>query len=302
MMIDAGARWHIPRDMRAPRSLLLMTAFLTSVGLSAAACDDSDDGESVNGVRAGDACETFGAEEPCKDGSLMLCGKDNGGLVWTECVDPEYLCVPGDELSCGFSEPEFANWTQTCEIGNDGQPQWEEDACNTPLVLSFDGGPVEMLASSVAFDISGVGLCLDTDWPAATNPWLAIDLDHNGYIDGGHELFGSGTITAAGHHAKNGFVALAELDQNGDGKVDPADPRFDEILVWRDEDSDKQSLPWELRTLAEEGVASIELDHHVELECDERGNCGRERSRFEFVASSGERRIGEVVDIYPACR
>ena len=301
-MIETPTWWHIPRAMRRSLSLLSLSAFLTGLCFSVVACDEEEETESVDGVRAGEPCDTFGEESVCRSGGVMLCGIENNvGQVWTECVTADYECVPGDTMSCGFSDPGFENWTQNCVL-YDGQPAWNVDSCETPLVLSFDGGAVEMRASSAAFDISGAGMCLDTDWPAATNPWLAIDLDGNGYIDGGFELFGSGTITAGGGHAKNGFVALAELDDNGDGKVDPADARFDEILVWRDEDGDKQSVPWELQTLAQEGVTSIELEHEVRVECDDRGNCGRERSRFEFVGGSGELRVGEVVDVYPACR
>lgn len=289
--------------MRTPSTLLMMFAFSCGLAVSALGCD-ADRGP--GGLRAGDLCDDFGEEVECRGGGVMLCGEDtdnwqSSDLVWTECVSELYECIPGESRSCGFSEPEFKNLTMQCVTNSDGEPGWDVNACATPLALSFDGGPIQMQASSAAFDITGAGACLDTDWPAATNPWLAIDLDHNGYIDGGHELFGSGSITEEGLHAKNGFIALAELDGNGDGKLDGADPRFDEVLVWRDEDGDKQSLPWELRTLAEEGILAIELAHHVEFECDARGNCGRERSRFVFAAGTGEAQFGEVIDIYPAC-
>jgi hypothetical protein len=60
-------------------------------------------------------------------------------------------------------------------------------------------------------------------------------------------------------------------------------------------------LPHELTSLAEEGVQAIELDYHVLEQCDERGNCGRERSRFSYVGAAGKVAVGEVVDMYLAC-
>ena len=104
-----------------------------------------------------------------------------------------------------------------CELV-DGVPTMPE--CGwTPLVLNFAADqPIEMLASDAAFDIAGVGVCLDSDWPSAATPWLAVDLDRNGFIDAGHELFGSGTQLASGGRAAHGFVALAPFDDDHDGR------------------------------------------------------------------------------------
>jgi hypothetical protein len=212
-------------------------------------------------------------------------------LLWGECLHA-FACIPGEQTQCDFGD------TLTCTI-EEGVPYWPQCPF-TPLVLSFDGAPIELAASSATFDVVAAGECLDSDWPVAANPWLAIDLDKNGFIDAGHELFGSGTTLPSGERARTGFAALAALDSNLDGIIDAQDARFDELLLWRDEDADKLSMPWELSGLADEGIERIELDFTVREQCDARGNCGRERSRFEFVAA-GQRRVGELVDVYLAC-
>jgi len=239
------------------------------------------------GCELGDVRECDGGE------GTQFCDMIEGSMGWSECL-VDFACLPGDTATCSFGE------TINCLL-DEGVPVWE--VCPwTPLVLNFEvSQPIEMLASDAAFDIAGVGECLDSDWPSAATPWLAADLDRNGFIDAGNELFGSGTILASGRHAQNGFVALAPFDGNHDGRITPADPRFGELLVWRDEDADKLSLPFELTTLAEAGVQAIELDYHVLEQCDARGNCGRERSRFSYVGATGTVAVGEVVDMYLAC-
>lgn len=241
-------------------------------------------------------------EEPCVVGQLRECDDSGGtqfcdefeaGPAWGECLS-DFDCLPGDMQECVLAE------SVVCELV-DGVPTMP--MCPwTPLVLNFAAEqPIEMLASDAAFDIAGVGACLDSDWPSAATPWLAVDLDRNGFIDAGHELFGSGTQLASGGRAEHGFIALAPFDDNHDGRITPADSRFEELLVWRDEDADKLSLPHELASLREAGVLAIELDYAVRSECDARGNCGRERSRFTYVGAGGKPASGEVVDMYLAC-
>ena len=251
-----------------------------------------------------EVCAQEGAMRECDDGEgTQFCdhiGGWNEPLTWGEC-QTNFECMPGDSYECFPGDEIFAGLTANCDL-IDGVPYWNLDGCNTPLVLSFDRGPIEMISSSAAFDISGAGECVSTDWPAERNPWLVIDLDQNGYIDGGHELFGSGSVLTSGRHAQNGFLALGELDDNGDGIISVLDRRFGELQVWRDVDGDKQSTPFELSSLADEGVQQIELAYGVAEQCDERGNCGRERASFSFVGAGGQEQVGEVVDVHLSCQ
>ncbi|PCC67929.1 hypothetical protein SAMN02745121_04728 [Nannocystis exedens] len=236
-------------------------------------------------------CTTEGGEP-----GTSMCFVYEGEERWTECSVEPPACDPN------------YNWDMGC-IGEicafDGTDlylySWAEDECDTPLVLNFDGAPLRFEAAAAAsFDISGAGQCLSTDWP--TLPWLALDRDRDGAIDSGRELFGSGTVLRSGRRASHGFEALAEHDLNRDGKIDAADPVFAELVLWSDGDGDRRGELSELVPVGHVDLVAIHLDVAVRAECDDRGNCGRERARFEFKNAAGELRSGEVVDVYLACQ
>jgi len=100
----------------------------------------------------------------------------------------------------------------------------------TPLVANFDDAPVRFGALG-AFPFTP-GFPTTTAWPSVATPWLARDLDGSGCIESGAELFGSNTQLADGTAAKDGFVALRELDANHDGILDAADPAFASLVLW----------------------------------------------------------------------
>lgn len=164
--------------------------------------------------------------------------------------------------------------------------------CTTPLVLSFDGAPVRFEVRAAPFAYTP-GRALQSDWPNAVTPWLARDLNGNGAIDDGSELFGSDTRLGA-RTALNGFEALAALDANHDGVVDAKDPAFSQLLLWRDVDGDKRTSPGELQRLSTAGVTSLRTGFTVAPRCDGRGNCERERGRF--TTSTGV--VGALVDVH----
>jgi hypothetical protein len=160
--------------------------------------------------------------------------------------------------------------------------------CNTPLVVAFDGQPIELLTTPKPFAFRP-GEPVATDWPTAATPWLALDRDGDGAITSGLELFGD----AGG--AKNGFEALAALDDNRDGVIDRADAAFAQLLLWADANGDRESTPAELSPLART-VTSIPLTYEADARCT-RGNCEGERGRIEWRDANGPR-TGAVVDIY----
>ncbi|MBL9104168.1 MAG: calcium-binding protein [Myxococcales bacterium] len=298
------------------RTLRVLAA--VSVALSVVACDEKEptpdsaaelDGE---GAEAGEPAEAGPAEavacaglepEQCRtadgDPGLSYCVDADGEQVWTGCFTEGEACI-GESWSMGC----FGEYcVYDAEEDRFYMHAWQVDyECATPLVLSFDAAPVTFSAGEAspvfAFDDATAGCA--TDWPDA--PWLALDRDGDGHIAGGRELFGSGTRLAGGGTAAHGFEALAELDADGDGTISAADPRFSELVLWSDHDGDRAGTPGEQASLEGVGLVAIHLDFHRRGECDERGNCGRERAAFEFRGADGAYRVGEVVDVYLACQ
>jgi hypothetical protein len=115
----------------------------------------------------------------------------------------------------------------------------------------------------VSFDLTGSGHASTMGWTTASEGLLALDLNGNGQIDNGTELFGVGTQLANGQRAGNGYAALAQYDTNGDGKINASDAIYSKLEVWVDANHDGKSEAGELKTLAQLGITSIDLHDQV---------------------------------------
>jgi hypothetical protein len=273
----------------------MRAALLLSL-LLATACSSSSEGGAggSGGAGGGDAAE----DDQALDGEGGADGEDpndeggTGGEADSNTPDPNE-CV-GDRPTGACVYEGFGDVGYCCNFGTWG-------CCPTPLVLSFDDAPITYASHDlVAFDLTGDGVSIATDWPSSDTPWLALDRDGDGAIADGKELFGSAVRLATGRMASNGFEALAELDDNGDGRIDASDARFGDLSVWTDVDADRTTDGGEL--IAAGGgarrVVSIDLAYHVRRECDARGNCGVERAAFVWADASGREHLGEVIDVH----
>jgi hypothetical protein len=113
--------------------------------------------------------------------------------------------------------------------------------------------------------------------PNSDDAWLVLDRDGDGVINDGSEMFGNATPQpqpAAGTR-RNGFLALAQYDDDGNGTVDEKDPIFAELRLWQDADHDGVSQPSEMHALTELGVAGISLAYTEAREVDRHGNSFR---------------------------
>ncbi|MCR5234803.1 MAG: hypothetical protein K6E53_13005, partial [Lachnospiraceae bacterium] len=130
-----------------------------------------------------------------------------------------------------------------------------------PLVLDLDGDGFELLSveDGVYFDADSKGLIEKTQWIAPDDALLALDLNNDGIINDGSELFGTATAMPDGSLAKSGFEALMQYDLNGDGRIDSEDDIFSDLKVWQDKNSDGISQEDEVKALADIGVSAIEL-------------------------------------------
>ena len=110
-----------------------------------------------------------------------------------------------------------------------------------PLILNLDGKGIQTIAPSsisARFDHNADGIATATGWTAAGNGILVLDLDNNGKIDSGKEIFGNHSVLSNGTTAAHGYAALAELDSNADGIISALDDAFSSLKVWQDINQD----------------------------------------------------------------
>lgn len=145
-----------------------------------------------------------------------------------------------------------------------------------PLAIDLDGDGIETVgitANPILFDHNGDGIRTGTGWLKGDDAWLVRDLNGNGQIDSGAELFGVDTVingTLGPRTASSGFEALVALD-TGDGSAtttaagykdnvfDAKDAAFSQVRLWQDLNQNGISEANELSTLADKGIVSISL-------------------------------------------
>ncbi|WP_162573208.1 calcium-binding protein [Variovorax sp. PBL-H6] len=125
------------------------------------------------------------------------------------------------------------------------------------LDLDGDGLELKRADGSVLFDHNADTIRTATGWLGADDGILVRDLNANGTIDSGRELFGIDTIKSDGQNAVNGFDALADLDSNADGQLNDADLAWGSLQVWRDLDQDGIADAGELFSLDALGISRI---------------------------------------------
>ncbi|WP_342722668.1 calcium-binding protein [Bradyrhizobium sp. B097] len=156
-----------------------------------------------------------------------------------------------------------------------------------PLILDLNGDGVHttnLLGSTVYFDYNGDGFAQRTGWVSPDDGILAIDVNGNGLVDGGAELFGSAT--------QDGFAVLETFDANGDGVIDASDPVFAKLRIWRDLNQNGVSDAGELQTLAEAGIKSISLVRQAASGTNEGNGVGYQAS---FTREDGTTGIAQTI-------
>src|SRR3954468_11416108 len=150
----------------------------------------------------------------------------------------------------GWAAGEFATWAGDWLVDEFGVSFLRHD----PLVLDLDLNGVALTSlnsSNAHFDFDMDGFAERTGWVFAGDGLLVRDLNGNGLIDNGGELFGNAT--------QDGFAALAAFDLNADSLITAADPVWSDLRLWKDANQDGVTQTGEISTLAANGVVSIDL-------------------------------------------
>lgn len=154
-------------------------------------------------------------------------------------------------------------------------------ATGSPLVLDLNGDGVQTIAADqgIDFDLQTTGTAQHVGWIDSHDGILALDLNSDGLINTGSELFGNHTLLADGSAAADGWQALAQYDGNLDGLIDQQDAVFEKLKVWVDANTNGQTDAAELKTLNELGIVSIDL-HADDQAVAQNGNILRGFSTF----------------------
>jgi hypothetical protein len=125
----------------------------------------------------------------------------------------------------------------------------------TPLIFSLSPHaslPDLLSDRTVSFDLDGFDDCLQWPWIRSDTYILVWDPARTGQITSGRQLFGS---VSWWMFWRNGYEALAALDDNGDGVISGAELKG--ISVWRDANSNGVADPGEV--IPAEDMAIVEI-------------------------------------------
>ncbi|MCR5210161.1 MAG: hypothetical protein K6C99_08120 [Lachnospiraceae bacterium] len=114
-----------------------------------------------------------------------------------------------------------------------------------PLVINLSGNIASVSDQKVMFDLDADG---EPDSISRLNPdsgYLALDINGDGKINDGRELFGT--------ESGDGFADLAKYDEDGNGWIDEADPIFAKLKIFVTDEEGHETL----YRLKDKGVGAI---------------------------------------------
>lgn len=116
-----------------------------------------------------------------------------------------------------------------------------------PLVLNFEGDVADLSDMTFMFDLDADGTEEEISMLSSGNGFLAYDVNEDGIINDGAELFGV--------KSGDGFADLSFYDSDNNGWIDENDDIFDKLKIWtKSEDGNDILL-----NLKDKGVGAIYL-------------------------------------------
>jgi len=118
-----------------------------------------------------------------------------------------------------------------------------------PLVINFDGNAAELTSTKFTFDLDSNGQEESISFVKPNSGFLSIDLNNDGKINNGAELFGPQT--------GNGYEELAKYDEDKNQWIDENDSIYNKLRIWT---KDEQGNDY-LFALGQKGIGAIYLDY-----------------------------------------
>ncbi|MCR4431491.1 MAG: hypothetical protein NUV45_10780 [Tepidanaerobacteraceae bacterium] len=122
-----------------------------------------------------------------------------------------------------------------------------EAVSKDPLVMNFDGTIPSITDEKIGFDIDCDGSDDLISFLSSGSGFLALDLNGDGTINDGSELFGP--------QSGDGFAELAKYDFDGNNWIDENDPIYEKLRIWTRDDKGNDVL----LALGQKGIGAIYL-------------------------------------------
>lgn len=116
-----------------------------------------------------------------------------------------------------------------------------------PLVINYAGPAADLTSTKFSFDIDSDGEDNSISFVKSGSGLLALDLNSDGIVNNGGELFGPST--------GNGFSELAAYDEDGNNWIDEKDSVFSKLKIWSKDAEGNDSFS----SLLEKNVGAIYL-------------------------------------------
>ena len=155
-----------------------------------------------------------------------------------------------------------------------------------PLVINFNGTAPELTDTKFSFDLDSDGNKDQISFVKPGSGFLALDLNNDGTINNGSELFGP--------NSGNGFGELAQYDDDGNNWIDENDSIYESLRIWTKDSEGKDKL----FALGEKGIGAIflgNIETSFDMKNNENKSNGQLRSSGIFVNENGT--VGTVQQI-----
>ena len=157
-----------------------------------------------------------------------------------------------------------------------------------PLIINLNGSAAGFSDQKIRFDLDADGTLDEIPCPAGGSAFLSLDLNEDGRINDGSELFG----TKSG----DGFRDLAHYDSDGNGWIDEADPVFEKLRIFVCDENGNEKL----YRLKDKGVGAICLssaDTDFDLRDTDNNTYARIRKSGVFLYENGTAGTLQHVDL-----
>ncbi|MDI6906884.1 MAG: hypothetical protein QMC81_05270 [Thermoanaerobacterales bacterium] len=162
------------------------------------------------------------------------------------------------------------------------------DALRDPLVINYNGTAAELTGTRFRFDLDFDGSDDEIPFLRPGSGFLALDVNGDGVINDGRELFGA----ASG----DGFAELAAYDEDQNGWVDENDPVFERLRIWTKDEAGNDVL----FALGAKGIGAVYLgsiDAFFGFKDRDNALLGQARKAGVFVREDGTAGTVQQIDL-----